>query len=253
MTQRHAPWFGLLVVVGALAGSVKYWPEARVWAKGQLPIRYVRIEGRFEYLSKEDVRQALLPWVTTDFFSADIQAIHQATEALPWVREAEVQRIWPDAIDVRVDEQVPVARWGQHDLLNEQGERFRPTDIAALRFLPLLTGPQGYELRMLELFQRLRRGSLAFGLDLVEFHVSARRSWRVVLANGVELQLGRRRPLHHFQRFLQILPAFGVTRLQYAAKIDMRYPNGFAVAWRPDAEIDWKQWLLIPSVAEQQP
>ena len=50
-----------------------------------LPIKYVRTEGEFQYLSKDDVKDILQPLVMTSFFDADMQAIHLAVSD-SWVQ-----------------------------------------------------------------------------------------------------------------------------------------------------------------------
>jgi len=54
-----------------------------------LPVKYVRVEGVFLHLSKDEIKAALLPWVTTGFLEADMQAVQQSVAALPWVKQ------WP--------------------------------------------------------------------------------------------------------------------------------------------------------------
>lgn len=231
----------LLVIVTAAAMANAHWNEIKAYAKGLMPIRHVRIEGRFRYLDRDEVKKALLPVVMTDFFSADVQAIHRATEAMPWVETAEVKRVWPDAIDIRIEEQTPVMRWSDKSLLNERGERFSPTITEELQRLPLISGPQGYERRLLEIMLGLRQALAAQMLELTAFYVTERRSWKLLLANGMEVELGRQKPLKNFQRLLKVLPVLGKERIAAVAKIDMRYPNGFAVIWKPDAVVSWPQ------------
>ena len=76
------------------------------------PIKYVRTEGVFQYLSKDEIKTALQPLVMTSFFDADMQAIHQAVSELAWVDTVSVKRVWPDAIDIKVREKKPYVRWG---------------------------------------------------------------------------------------------------------------------------------------------
>jgi len=40
-----------------------------------LPIKYVRTEGEFQYISKDEIKDILQPLVMTSFFDADMQAI----------------------------------------------------------------------------------------------------------------------------------------------------------------------------------
>ena len=218
------------------------WNKAKTYETDAAPIRYVRTEGVFEYISKDEVKRTLLPLVKTGFFSADMQAIKQAVMQMPWVEKVRVKRVWPDAIDIKVYEQTAYVRWGENSLLNEKGEKFTPANVAEFGDLPLLNGPAGQEQKLLEIMKGIRTTLADQALELVEFSINDRRSWKIVLADGMEILLGRKDQLKHFQRFLKALALFEQEQINAIATVDLRYPNGFAVSWKPDtAAIDWKK------------
>jgi cell division protein FtsQ len=80
------------------------------------------------------------------FFTVDLESVRALFESIPWVRRAELRRRWPDCLEVRIEEQVPLARWGQQrrdtQLVNADGQLFRGQSDATL---PLLSGPAGSE------------------------------------------------------------------------------------------------------------
>lgn len=205
-----------------------------------MPVNYVRVEGVFKYISKETLKQRLKPWVTTGFLSADMQKIHRAAVSLPWVAAVEVKRVWPDAIDIRMYEQKPAVRWGDNSLLNRKGELFTPANIAEFTSLPLINGPEGKEKKLLEVMKGLNMALLDQSLEMAEFHVSERRSWKLVLVNGMQIKLGRKEPLKNFQRLIKTLQVIGAEQVKVMATVDMRYPSGFAVSWKPETTINWK-------------
>lgn len=222
--------------------AVTYWSEHKRLLADFLPIRYVRIEGVFQHTSKESIKKVLLPLVMTDFFSVDMQVIQQAVMQLPWLKKATVKRIWPDAIDIKVTEQIPAVRWGEQSLLNPNGELFTPESVAEFQNLPLIMGPKGYEARLLEIMRGLEVALADRSMHLAEFKVNERRSWEIVLQNGIVIKLGRNGQLKNFQRFLKTLDLLGRDKIEVIAQVDLRYPNGYAITWKPDAPaIEWKQ------------
>jgi cell division protein FtsQ len=226
-----------LMVVGVWDG----WRELKAQGADLLPIRYVRIEGVFQYLTKEEIKQALLVQVMTGFLNADMHLIRQALLNLPWIAEVKVKRVWPDAIEIKVYEQYPVARWNNIGLLNEQGDLFTPTNLAQFNKLPLLYGPLGQEKKLMEIMKQLQAGLANYSMGLAEFHVNERRAWTLVLNNELILKLGRREPLQKFQQFLPIVPVLGKERIAVMAVVDLRYPNGFAVTQKSGiVQLDWK-------------
>jgi len=78
----------------------------------------------------------------TTWWRADLGAVERGVEQHPWVRDATVERVWPDTVRVTIDERVPVALLGLKDrtyVLDDQGHPFLVADGRALD-LPLITG-----------------------------------------------------------------------------------------------------------------
>jgi len=58
----------------------------------------------------------------------------------------------------------------------------------------------------------------------------------------LEILLGRNEQLKKLQRFLKTLEVLGPEQVDKIAIVDLRYPNGYAVSWKPGTEeIDWKK------------
>ena len=206
-----------------------------------MPIHHVKIEGAFQYISKDRLKQVLAPQIKSGYYHADMNAIHQAIKALPLVDSVDVKRVWPDTVDIKITEKQPVVRWGSNALLNKQGEAFTPDNIDDFKNLPLITGPAGQEKKLLEIMKGVYIVLKDKSLQLAEFHVNERRAWRIKLANGLEMQLGRKDPLENMQRFLKTMNLLGEEQLAWIASVDARYPNGYAITWKPDApKFDWK-------------
>ncbi|MGD0961855.1 MAG: cell division protein FtsQ/DivIB [Methylomonas sp.] len=205
------------------------------------PIHYVKIEGTFQYVSKDRIKQVLSPLMKRGYYHADIEAIQLVVKTLPLVDQVDVKRVWPDAVYIKVTEQKPIVRWGDKALLNKQGDLLMPDNIDEFKHLPLITGPEGQEKKLLEIMKGLYIVLKDKSLQLAEFHVNNRRAWRIKLASGLEMQLGRKAPLENMQRFLKTMDLLGVEQIALMASVDTRYPNGYAVTWKPDVtQIDWK-------------
>lgn len=214
-----------LVVVGVWDG----WRELKAQGADLLPIRYIRIEGVFQYITKDEIKDALLSQVMTGFLNADMHSIRQSLLNLPWIAQVKVKRVWPDAIEIKVYEQYPIARWSTIGLLNEQGDLFTPANLDNFNKLPLLQGPLGQEKKLMEIMKQLQAELATHSMGLAAFEVNERRAWTVLLSNELTLKLGRREPLHQFHQFLSTVPILGKERLATMAVVDLRYSNGFAV------------------------
>ncbi|KJV05655.1 cell division protein FtsQ/DivIB [Methylocucumis oryzae] len=208
-----------------------------------LPIKFVRTEGVFQYITKEEIKAALLPSVTGNFLEADMQAIHNAVAAMPWVEAVTVKRIWPDTIDIRVTEKKAYVRWGEDSLMTEQGVIFKPKTIEAHQELIKLTGPDGQQMKVLEIMKGIVTALDDHSMTLAEFAVNKRWAWTLKLTSGLEILLGRDEQLKKLQRFLKSLTVLTPEQIDAMAVVDLRYPNGYAVSWKPDRQPDWQNGL----------
>lgn len=238
--------FFSFVILGLWVGTT----TLKTLSVNLLPIRHVRVEGDFQYLNKKTLKHNLLPLVTTGLFAADITTIQKVTMKMAWIDDAEVKRVWPDTIDISLREQRPAARWRTDGVLNIRGELFKPGNIESLTFLPQIIGPSGLEKRLFNVMQGLQVALQDQSLELKQFFVNNRRSWKLLLTNDMELQLGRVDPLQKFQRLMKTLPILAnnkINGLEKISRVDLRYPNGFAVTWKPDMAPQWKD-----EIAKQQ-
>lgn len=218
------------------------WQEVKAQGADWLPVKYVRIEGAFQYIAKEKIKQVLRDQVNNGLYNADIQQIKESVHQLPWVEKVRVKRVWPDALDIKLVEQTPVVRWGTEGLLNKRAELFIPDNINKFSGLPLLTGAYGNEKKLLEIMKGLTIALNDQEMKLAEFRVNNIRAWNIKLESGLELILGRKDPLTKFQRFLKSFALIGEEQVTKVAVVDLRYPNGYALTWKQgEDDIDWKK------------
>jgi cell division protein FtsQ len=219
---------GVLALLGAAALSVD-WHELR----NAFPVEYFRVEGDILNLEPESLEQALLPEVRGGFLLTDLAAIEAAARQEAWVDRVETRRIWPDTLVIRVEEQIPAARWGGDSLLNGRGERFTPRRVQGFDDLPRLSGPDGQERTVLAMLRALDLKLKPRRLHVEALSLSNRRAWTAEVSGGTELVFGHQDPLVAMNRLLALLPKIGEDRLPAMRRLDLRYPNGFAVVWKP--------------------
>lgn len=193
------------------------------------PVHTVRFGGDLEHVADAELRAAVSPHINGGLLSLDVGAVRAAVEARPWVAEARIRRVWPDALTVEVVEQTPVARWGDDGLLNAEGVVFRPD--ARPTALPLLAGPQGSATEVLAMFRRIRDALATRDLAVTGLTLDARRAWTARLAGGGELAFGHSRIPERLERLVAAWPAIRERRTSGPEYIDLRYPNGLSVRW----------------------
>lgn len=209
--------------------------------KQVVPIKHVKIDGAFQYLSKDELKATLEPLVTIGFFDADVQAIHDVLMQMIWVENTTVNRVWSDTLKIKIQEKRPIVRWGDEELLSSHGDIIKPTDISQFAHLPILYGVQGQELKSLEIMKGVNTALSDQEMSMAEFSINNRWAWKIKLTTGLEILLGRDDQLKKLQRFIKTLGVLGRDQINAMVIVDLRYPNGYAVSWKPDSPaIDWK-------------
>ena len=228
--SRSSRLVGSLLALALLASLI--WGGMYLSNPDTMPIKQVRIEGDFTRLSPVDLQLMVTDKVRGGFFSLDVDAVRDALLNEPWVNQVTVQRIWPDALRVIVTEQLPAVRWKEKGLLNIEGSYFEP-DISTIPIeLPLLSGPSGSEVMLLETFNTMQQQVKSVGYSIVYLSLDERRAWSFMLSNGIKVVLGRRDFDERFFRFLNLIPTTLSGRVEKTDTIDMRYTNGFSIKWK---------------------
>lgn len=195
------------------------------------PIKSVKIEGEFNYLNKEYIRKKTLPVVHGGFISVELEAVRDVLIEMPWVEDVSVRRQWPDQLLVRVIEKQPVVYWGENALLSTRGQLFVPDKKPSI-MMPQLTGPEGQHKMLLKELARMQAWLAETGLQIDKMKLDARRSWVLQMTTGLELRLGRKQMHERLHRFVSVYKTDLKNNKRKIKHIDMRYTNGFAVAWK---------------------
>lgn len=195
------------------------------------PISKVRIENRWQRVSESDVTGILQQYIGAGFFDFDINGASRDLEVLPWVASVDVRRVWPDTLSLHLKEEVPIARWGAGELLNQYGELFSPTDTDDFAALPLLEGPADSQDKVMQQYKQLSHALSPAGLKLNGLKLSHRQSWSLKV-NAMQVEVGRHDVLARTQRFARFYAQQDRAETAQFGSIDLRYGNGIAVKKR---------------------
>ena len=189
-------FFGVVMVAGLFSGGhvssalAQLKAEADgVMADAGLTVGNVIVDGRAETETTEIGRMLGIKRGDLMLY-VDVDEARARLEALPWVESAEVRRIWPGRIHVKINERKPVARWqidGETFVIDLKGQKIDGERAEQFSGLPLLVGKGAGE-----------AASSYFALvatqpDFKSFVKAAvrvgERRWDLQLANGVEVRL----------------------------------------------------------------
>lgn len=189
-------------------------------------VRHVQLKGEAGHVTRAQVEAIVRNEMKGTFFTLDLPRVRSAFEKLPWVRQANLRRRWPDRLEVSVFEHVPLARWGKAALVNTQGEIFQAAHDGKL---PLFVGPPGSSKEIAIQYEFFRRHLSSIGAKPVMVQVTDRRAWRVKLESGPVLELGRQDIEGRLARYLAVHERTVGTLNRRVDFVDLRYANGFAV------------------------
>lgn len=198
-----------------------------------LPIRTIQIAGSFENLDQHEVEASLAAYIGQGFFSLDIRELQRSLNDRPWTESVSIRRIWPDKLRVTITEKKPVARWDDRHLLSESA-RVYPADSEGFGHLPLVHAHGHQPEWALEQFYRLQARFGSVDERLVALRVDNRGAVEVELINGLQIKLGRSDIERKINRLASIYAEQILPRREQILRLDLRYSNGFAVAWKKE-------------------
>ncbi len=215
-----------------LLGFATYEGAQRLIPYADRPIARVSVQGELSYISQQAVQERIAPFIASSFFNVDMTGMRAELESMPWIARAEVRRVWPDQVSIRLEEQLPVARWGSEALLNNQGQAFAPRELTHYENLPLLSGPQRAQQQVMQQYQVLSQMLRPLGFSITALELREHGSWFISTGQGVDILLGRDHLVEKIRRFSAIYDKVLKEQIANIARIDLRYANGLAVAWR---------------------
>ena len=191
-----ALFFGIVAVMGLFSGG---HVSAAMRSAGSafdsamsdagLTVQSVTLDGRAETAQREIARMLGIK-IGTPMLYVDVGEARARLEALPWVKSAEVRRVWPDRISVHIVERRPVALWqneGDVVVVDSDGHPIAGEDVARFAELPLVVG-KGAESAVGSLLELIATQPNLKSRVKAAVRVGERR-WNLRLDNGVEVRL----------------------------------------------------------------
>ena len=239
---RHARGFasGMLAVTVLFLGSIAgiAWVGMGVVAPDRWPIRWLEVNGEFQRISAEQLRAQLSPEMDSSFFTVDMKGLKLAAKRLSWVESVKVQKMWPDTVTVTVEEFQPVAHWNSGELVSNEGNTFQVPEADELQGLPWLHGPDARLEDVLSAWVGINEVLTPLVLEVAELTLDERGSWSLEMNSGTRVYLGRNSTEERLERLLSSWDALMEEQEVPPQGIDLRYTNGFAVAWPQELEED---------------
>ena len=221
----------LLALVGAivliLVASLQGDDQSPSW----FAIEKVTVTGDLKYSQAAPLEQEFASLLGQSLLDVGIEDVLSLALSSPWVETAQVRKVWPNTLTIRVEEHTPLAYWQDRQLISTKAVVFMPHSLPDLP-LPHLFGPEESSDIVLEQFGLISQVLSASSLRIASLTLEARGAWNVVFHNGIVVKLGREEILERLQRFIAVYKSDLSGRIEGITSVDARYPHGVAVGWK---------------------
>ena len=194
--------------------------------RSNFPINEIQIKNQYEKVDSIQVDLIVQQHLRGNFFGLDLNLTRNVFKKLPWVREVSVRRIWPDKIEISIEEHQVIARWGNVGLVNDKGEFF---NAAYQDDVPYFWGPKNFVSEITQKYFEINKILSKELMQIGTISMSDRLSWEIQTDNNIKIVLGRKDILKKITNFVEhyqtVLTEIN-NRIEY---VDMRYKNGFAI------------------------
>ena len=192
----------------------------------------VVINGEFNYLSERDVIDLIDENVQTGFLTLDLPELNRKIVEQDWIRSSSIRRSWPATLIVNIEEEIPVARWGEQQLLNNVGDYIDVINKDSVSHLPVIFSQAGDTKEIIKIYQLISELLGPVGLRIDEVESDNAGSWTLTVLSDIKIILGRDQLVEKLQRLQSVWMAELSSQEKNINAIDLRYPNGLAVKWK---------------------
>jgi cell division protein FtsQ len=206
----------------------------RMTASQGLSVEEILVEGRAR-TEPSDLRWALGLHRGDPILAFDPQAAKARLEALPWVRQAAIERRLPSRIYLRLDERRPMALWqldGRLAVIDETGEIIAGARAEDFAMLTLVVGPDA-PAHSAALVRFLDSAPELKGRVSAAIRVGGRR-WNLRLDGSIDVRLPEHNPEEAWAQLVRIERQHGVLQ-RNVTTIDLRLPDRLVVRTTPEA------------------
>jgi len=222
--------YGWVLMLLLLLGGTGYLS----YQETLLPIKTIQLLGSFQNIDEDEVASSLRQFIGAGFFSLDITRVQKTLGEEPWVEAVSIRRIWPDRLRIIITENKPVARWDSDHLISDKAVVFH-AETGNFAQLPVVNSASDSASQILSLYYALETRFGSLNERVAVLRKDSRGALDIELENGLKIKLGREGIERKIARFVAIYPQHIYPRRNQIQQLDLRYSNGFAVAWKIEA------------------
>lgn len=234
-TLSAAAFFAATGLYGMVVGGHTPTVAQALTTSGGFSVEDVKISGNVE-TSEIDILQHLGLDGTSSLVSLDINEARRRLADLPWIADAEIRKVYPGTVEVKLKERQAYAIW-QHgtelSLIEKSGSVIEPLRDNKFANLPLFVGRDAEQAA--ETFETLFTGWPELRQRVKAYVRVAGRRWDLHLDNGVVVRLPEDGVDAALERLARLEGKEQVLERDIVA-VDLRLDDRMTIQLTPDAE-----------------
>ena len=179
------------------------------------------------------LQQVMNQQSVSSFFTSDLQALRDITTNLAWVDQVSISRDWQRGIVVTALPKQAVANFGTERLVDAKGSVFVPADSRDLtqeRFATL-QGDRAQAPVIMQQMQQVNDWYTPLDMQVADIILSPRMTWLIRFDNGLRVIVDNEDTAQKLLNLSQLLANQLSNRRDQIQSVDLRYKNGFTIAW----------------------
>jgi len=202
----------------------------------QATAQRVIVEGELQHLPKTELQAVLQTRVQGAFYRIDINDIRDTLEEISWIKRASVSRRWPKTLVIRVEERRPIARWGDLQMISDDGSVFAHENFYKGPRLTQLFASGDRADDVLTQYQMLSAHLAHHNIELTQLYLEKSGAWKALLNDDVELLLGHKDLVNRIKTLDRVLKDGINQKISEINRLDLRYDDSVAVQWKVQLE-----------------
>jgi cell division protein FtsQ len=185
--------------------------------------------------SMSAVHQSTAEFLKQPLIQISPETMQQQLLALPWIKQAHIQKKWPNQLQVMITEHQPLAQFNQDLWITTDGSIIKAPKTSQLNQLPQFYGETKDAKALIAFFKTINQPIHTIHQHVNTLTLDHRDAWHLKLNNNLTLYLGRKNRVQKIQKFIEIYPQLkkDLYKIEY---IDLRYDSGLAIGYKPDIQ-----------------
>lgn len=167
------------------------------------------------------------------FFTTDLQTLRDIAIGIAWVDQVSVTRDWERGIVIEALPKQAIANFGTERQVDAKGVVFVPAESSELD-QPKLATLQGQMTQapvIMQQMQQINEWYAPLDMSVEDIILTPRMTWLIRFDNGLRVIVDNENTAQKLLSLSQLLGNQLSTRRDEMQSVDLRYKNGFTIAW----------------------